>query len=486
MHEFPLLNKISEIVTQDIAGFHTPGHQQGRGICKELTGILQGSGLKADLTELPGLDNLKKPQGCLEESQGLAARLFGACKTFFLVNGSTLGLQAALLALSHPGGRVVLTRQAHISLINGMVLTGGIPVPLAVDIDETWGIPLGISPDKLRRFLAQSNGCDAIVITQPNYQGVAGNAREITSLCREHKLPLIVDEAHGAHLYFQDKLPVSAQRAGADIVVQSTHKTLNAFTQASMLHINNIDWLKPVEGAIDILQTSSPSYLLLASLDGVQGQMRARGFEIVTNTLELARELRRSIEEIKGYRLFNAGVKKDFFQDPTKLVLSAAELGISGWELGDVLKNKYGIFVEYSAYYYVLLMVTPGHGKEDSKILLRALKDIAGSEKKNKHITCGEYISLYKDDVPVVLSPRQVYYQVREEVAAETAAGRIAGRPLTIYPPGIPLVWPGQILQDEHLEYLKWAAGQGLPVQGLTADGRITVVIEAFEGGVGS
>lgn len=478
LHEFPLLNKISEILAHKALGFHTPGHQQGRGISKELAAILENSGLKTDLTELPGLDNLKKPQGCLEESQGLAARLFGACKTFFLVNGSTVGLQAALLALNNPGDKVILSRQSHISLLNGMVLSGGIPIPLAVDIDETWGIPLGLSPENLRRFLRVNTGCTAMVLTQPNYYGIAVDAFEITKICKEHQLSLIADEAHGAHLYFQQELPVSAQKAGADIVIQSTHKTLSAFTQASMLHVNNKVWLKPIKEALDILQTTSPSYLLLASLDAVQGQMRKLGWEIVTKTFELAQELRGSIQDIKGYQVFDAGQVPGRFQDPGKLVLSAAGLGISGWELGGILQRKYGIYVEFSDYYYVLLLITPGHKSEDLALLLKALKDIAQFEATSRQINCGKYVYLYKEDVPVVLSPRQVYYHGKEEIKIAQAAGRIAGRPLTIYPPGIPLVWPGQELKAEQLDYIEWSQKQGLPVQGLADSGMVTVVKE--------
>jgi arginine/lysine/ornithine decarboxylase len=478
LHDFPLLNKLSETIARKTAGFHTPGHQQGRGISPELCRLIYREGLKMDLTELPGLDNLKKPLGCLEESQGLAARLFGACKTFFLVNGSTVGLQAALLAANKPGGRVALTRQSHVSLSHGFVLTGGKPVPVAVDIDETWGIPLGVGLERLKNFLAAEEKYDALVITQPNYQGVAQNAFLLSELCREHGVPLIVDEAHGAHLYFQEELPVSAQKAGADMVVQSSHKTLTAFTQASMLHVNTNKWIYSVEGALDILHTSSPSYLLLASLDSLQGQMRRAGRDIIAQTLDLAWEFRKRIPEITGYQVFDAGKIKGRFQDPAKLAVSPAALGITGWELADMLQREYGIYAEYSDYYYLLLVVTPGHDKNDLKILLRALKDLAGREKRNRIVSCGEYIAIYKEETPLVITPRQAYYSGKKAVAAGKAAGRIAGKPLTIYPPGIPLIWPGQVITKEHLECLKWAEEHGLPVQGLSADGMIEVVKE--------
>jgi arginine decarboxylase len=479
LHDFPLLNKLSETIARKTAGFHTPGHQQGRGISPELGRLIFRDGLKMDLTELPGLDNLKKPLGCLEESQGLAARLFGACKTFFLVNGSTVGLQAALLAANNPGGRVALTRQSHVSLLHGLVLTGGEPVPLAVDIDETWGIPLGVDIEKLQHFLATGEKYDALVITQPNYQGVAQDAFRLSELCREQGVPLIVDEAHGAHLYFQEELPVSAQKAGADVVIQSSHKTLTAFTQASMLHVNNKKWLYPVEDALDLLHTSSPSYLLLASLDSLQGQMSRAGKDIIAQTLDLATEFRKRISEIAGYQVFDAGKIKGCFQDPAKVAVSPAALGITGWELAEMLQREYGIYPEYSDYYYLLLFFTPGHDRNDLKLLLRALKDLAGREKrKNRIVSCGEYIAIYQEETPLVITPRQAYFSGKSAVAAPNAAGRIAGKPLTIYPPGIPLIWPGQVITKEHLECLKWAQECNLPVQGLSADGMIEVVRE--------
>ncbi|MDD2433426.1 MAG: aminotransferase class I/II-fold pyridoxal phosphate-dependent enzyme, partial [Clostridia bacterium] len=246
MPKSPLLKKISEYLKQSYFGFHTPGHQQGKGCGKVFQQYVQHALLKMDLTELPGLDNLRNPSGCLKESQSLAASLFGAVETFYLVNGSTVGLQAALLALNSPGGKVVIPRHAHISALNGLILSGGIPLIAPVRIEKTWGLPLGVSPEKLASLLRQEEHVELVLTVQPTYQGLGVAATLLNDVVKEKGVPHVVDEAHGAHLFFQKRVPLSLQKEQADIVIQSTHKTLAALTQASMLHVNNKRFVTPV------------------------------------------------------------------------------------------------------------------------------------------------------------------------------------------------------------------------------------------------
>lgn len=477
MHSIPLLNEISEYLKQAHVGFHTPGHQQGKGCAEKFKKLLEKFVLQMDLTELPGLDNLKNPSGCLRESQRLAADLFAALETFYLINGSTVGLQAAILALNSPGGKVIIPRHVHVSVINGLVLSGGEPLIAPVTVEKTWGFPLGVHLDKLVALLSQEESVDFLLTVQPTYQGVGLEAAKINKIIQEKGIPHIVDEAHGAHLFFQEKHPLSLQKEKADLVIQSTHKTLSAFTQASMLHVNNKKLLAPVREALNILQTTSPSYLLMASLDSVQFQMAAEGRLLVEKVLELADLFREQIIKIPGYAVFSAGtLPLGWYHDSSKVLVSAAELGLTGWELADILKEKYGIVVEMSDYYYVLFLVTLGHNQEDIKKAVTALRDIWQYERRRPLLMLEYPVSIYEQSVQIVLTPREVYYHKKEEQDITHVAGRICGNSLTVYPPGIPCLWAGQLIRQEQVEYLKWALAHNLNIQGLGEGGRVTVV----------
>lgn len=479
MSKKPLLKEISEYLQHKYLGFHTPGHQQGKGSEKSFSQLFQQSFLKMDLTELPGLDNLKNPRGCLRESQSLAANLFGAVETFYLVNGSTVGLQAALLALNSPGGKVIIPRHAHLSVLNGLVLSGGSPLLVPVHLEKTWGIPWGVSPEKLTFWLEKEEDVDLVLTVQPTYQGVGFAAGSINKLVKEKGVSHVVDEAHGAHLFFQECLPLSLQKEHADVVVQSTHKTLSALTQASMLHVNNNQLVAPVRAALNILQTTSPSYLLLASLDSVQSQMRFRGPSLVDRVLELADLLRKEIRKIPGYRVFpEEKLPPGWYYDPAKVLVSAAPLGLTGWELAELLKEKQGIVVEMCDYFSVLFLITLGHTYEDIKKVRSALWKIRREKRKKPLSACAYPACIYEQPLHLVLTPREVYYNRKEAKKITEVEGRICGEALTVYPPGIPCLWPGQLIEKEHVEYLKWVLGNNLELQGVSENGEITIVQE--------
>lgn len=223
MNGAPLIHELAKMLEGGYRGFHMPGHQQGAGMADDLRALLRRNVLGMDLTEIPGLDNLKDPQGCLKESQSLAARVFGARRTFYLINGSSVGLQAALLATNPTGRRILIPRHAHLSVINGLVLTGGRPVMAPAEIDPVWGIPLGTDQDALVSLLENDRAIETVLLTQPTYYGVGLDAGQLVGRLRKCQATVIADEAHGAHLYFQDAVPLSTQQAQADIVVHSTH-----------------------------------------------------------------------------------------------------------------------------------------------------------------------------------------------------------------------------------------------------------------------
>ena len=376
-----MLNQLVKHLRRNATGFHTPGHQQGRGCSEEYRALMEKNCLRLDLTEIPDLDNIKNPTGCLRAAQELAAAVYGAVRTFFLVNGSTVGLHAALLALNKPEAEIIIPGNAHVSVLNGLVLSGGRPVFVPTEIDRTWGIPLGVAPEQILSTVARKKDINAVLISQPTYQGTGTDIGEICRALKKEGVPLIADEAHGAHLYFQDILPLCAQKGRADLVVQSTHKTLPALTQAAMLHVNNPKLIDPVRRALDILQTTSPSYLLLASLDEVQALMKERGRALLEKTMELADKLHLLIGGLPGYRLLRNEIQTPWRHDPTKVVVSAAPLGLTGWELAFHLREKHGIEAEMSAYYYALFLLNTGHSGSDIIKIYEALRDIGKHEK---------------------------------------------------------------------------------------------------------
>jgi len=480
LQDTPLIHEISEYIERKKLSFHTPGHQQGRGMEPRLKKLLGSKFLAGDLTEVPGLDNLRNPRGCLKKAQSLAANAYDALKTFFLVNGSTVGIEAAFLGLNKEGGKVLVANNAHISAVNGLILSGGQPVLLPTVFEPRWGIALGPDLQKAKSIIKNTAGAELICITLPNYQGIGLNAAEIREAVGTSAIPVLCDEAHGAHLFFQNRLPMSAQKEKLDIVVQSTHKTMGALTQASMLHINRADLLEPVQEALETLQTTSPSYLLLASLDAVQAQMRLNGETIIAGTWELAESLREEVRKIGGYLLLDDELTKPWLQDPGKLVISAAPLGLTGWELSEILVSKYGIIVELSDYYYSLFLITLGHSQKAVRRVVSALAEIKQDYHRKPLKPLDLDLDIYNRSGPLLLTPRQVFQAPKDRIAVQEAGGRIAGKAVTIYPPGIPLLWPGQEIRAEHLEFLEWVMRNGLPVHGLDEGNRITVIKESL------
>lgn len=472
----PLLDEIREYLEKGTAGFHTPGHQQGSGFGDDFRSLMQRYPLGMDLTEIPGLDNLRSPKGCLEESQTLAAKVFGAYKTFFLVNGSTLGIQAAVMAVNKPGRKIIIARNSHISTFNAMVLSGGLPLFAPAEIEKEWGFPLGVKADNLKNIWENNPDAESIALTYPEYRGIGVNIKKTIELIKSWQIPVVIDEAHGSHLYFQESLPLSAQRCAPDIAVHSSHKTLAALTQASMLHINDKKWSEPVRLALNILQTTSPSYLLLASLDSVQAQMGAQGPQLVAQVMEVAQNLAFEISRLGGYRIFKANRDNGWYQDPTKILVSAAELGLTGWELAAELQYKHNITVEMSDHYYVLFLVHFGHAQSDIGRVTDALVSIRKTHKKKALPPPNFPEAAFNQTVQPELSPREVFLAEKEAIPLKDGLQRVIAEPLALYPPGVPLLWPGEVILKEHIEYIEQLCQQRNIVPGISLNSMVSVL----------
>ncbi|HEY9653419.1 MAG TPA: aminotransferase class I/II-fold pyridoxal phosphate-dependent enzyme, partial [Coleofasciculaceae cyanobacterium] len=361
------------------APFYAPGHKRGQGIPQPLSDLLGMSVFRADLPELPDLDNLFAPEGVIQEAQELAAAAFGAEKTWFLVNGSTSGVIASILATCGTGDKIILPRNIHQSAIAGLVLSGAIPVFINPEYDPTTDLAYSITPTAVAAALQHHPDAKAVMMVYPTYEGVCGDVKAIAHLAHQHHIPLLVDEAHGAHFAFHPDLPPSALSLGADLAVQSTHKVLGAMTQASMLHIqgNRVD-AQRLSKALQLLQSTSPSYLLLASLDAARQQMALYGEQLMSRTLQLADEARTKINQITGLSILEPIKSPGCFAcDRTRLTVRVSGLGLSGFEADEIFHQQLGVTAELPTLQYLTFIISLGNTETDIQQLVQAFTKIA-------------------------------------------------------------------------------------------------------------
>ncbi|MEN9228414.1 MAG: aminotransferase class I/II-fold pyridoxal phosphate-dependent enzyme [Gloeomargarita sp. SZTDM-1c_bins_89] len=451
----PTLVQHLQRLAQGYRGFHTPGHHRGRGAPEVLRRWWGDALFQADLSEIPGLDNLAQPEGLLREAQAQVASIFGAEYSWFLVNGATAGVLAALLAVHRPGGKVILPRQVHQSVIHGLILTGAEPVWLLPTWDENRQVWGGITPAQLAATLQQvgPEQVTAVVLSSPSYKGVCGPVGECVAMAHHYGIPVIVDEAHGAHFPFHPQLPASALQLGADMVIHSTHKVLTSLTQSALLHLQGGRVsLRRVQQCLNLIQTTSPSYLLLASLVATAEQMAAQGEQLYGALLERLERLTQQIHRLPGYGVLAIDPHRPGFaaQDPTRLVIQTRRLGWTGFALDERLYQQYQIIAEYPDYGDVTFLLTPWHDDGDGQALLNALAALA-------QVPPGP-TPLPPVPLPppasAVISPREAFFAPQTLVPWTEAVGQVSAQVVSPYPPGIPVLLPGEMITAEIVEYL--------------------------------
>ncbi|MDI3281571.1 MAG: aminotransferase class I/II-fold pyridoxal phosphate-dependent enzyme [Bacillota bacterium] len=462
--------------------FHTPGHKQGRGLSRRLAALLGRRALAIDLDPpvLAGPSREIPPDKARRQAEELAAALFGAERTFFLVNGTTLGLQASLLALCPPGQAVLLPRYVHRSVIGGLILSGARPVFLPVAYDEEWGLPLGVEPAVLEREGSRHPEARALLLTSPTYYGLTPDLQGAVGFCRARGIPLLVDEAHGAHLGFSPRLPQSALAAGADVVVQSAHKTLGVLTQASLLHVKRgRAAAAKIQEMVALLETSSPSPLLLASLDAACAELAERGKDLVERAVDLAWRARRALEGLPNLRclgpeVVGKGGVAGF--DPTRLVVSVRGLGLTGLQAGAWLAEHCGLQVEMADLENLVLVITAADDRRTVDRLVQGLRRLAEAFKEQKG-TGGAHRKWVEPPSPVLaVTPREAALAPMRLLPLAEAAGRICGEVISVYPPGVPVLCPGEVISREMISYLLWAREQGLHLTGSAAGEAGTII----------
>ena len=466
----PLFEALVNYANEDVVPFHTPGHKQGKGAHPGFFDFVGLNALAVDLTEIAELDDLHEPRGVIKEAQELAADLYGADHSFFMINGTTGGIYAMILAVCGPGDKIIVPRNAHRSVIGGIILSGGVPVFIAPVIDEELGIAMGVTYDVVEQALRSHPDTKAVLLLNPTYYGVSTNIKEIIELVHQYDIPVLVDEAHGPHLHFCDELPMSALAAGADMCAQSTHKILGAMSQCSLVHARagriNIQRLKVM---LRLAQTTSPNYLLMASLDAARAQMAAEGETLIHKTVALARVIRKRINEIPGLVCF--GEEKlnrpgMYSMDPTKVTVTVKGIGLSGSEVEYLLRHKYKIQVELSDLYNVLFIISLGDEPREAQALVGALADLAARYGKPRDLTRVPVVSGLLQPPDQVLSPRTAVFAKADVIPFAAAAGAVSTEIVTFYPPGIPLLCPGERITQAIINYCELLRAAGLHVSG--------------------
>lgn len=456
----PLFEALREYARLDMAPFHTPGHKQGESIPSEFRELLGDTVFRIDLTELPEVDNLHDPDGVIKEAQELAAAAHGADHTFFLVNGSTTGNNVMVMAACEPGDEILIPRNAHKSVLGGVILSGARPIYMDPVWDPELAVAHGVTPQEVERHLRAHPNAKAVLVVNPTYFGGCSDLAAIARVAHEHGKPLLVDEAHGPHFHFHRGLPLSAIQAGADMVVQSTHKIVSGMTQASMLHLRGerVD-VKRTRNVLMLLQSTSPSYVLMASLDVARRQMALEGERLLSGTLALAEQARERLNLIPGISCFGkerCGRPGLYDLDVTKLTINVSGAGLTGFQALDGLNRLHGVQSEMATLHHVLEIVSIGNTQRDLDRLVAGIAAIAEAA-RNDGATFTGGAGAYQALPPIpeaAVTPRDAFFARTRRVPFGQSAGQVCAEIVAPYPPGIPILTPGERITPEAVEYL--------------------------------
>lgn len=464
----PYISSISQYVKEKRIPFHMPGHKGGKGINSELIKLWGNKVFKYDLTEVDGLDYLNAPSGVIMKAEKLAAQAFGVKNTFFLINGSTVGNQAAILSLVKKGEKIIVPRNSHQSVFSSLILSGAYPIYINPTYDPQTSLYQAISSKSIKLAIEKNSDVKAIHITSPNYNGFISNVKAISNLAKKKNIPLIVDEAHGAHFKFHSELPTSAIDYDTDIVIHSTHKTLGSVTQTSMLHLIKYTHVSAsqLQHCLMLLQSSSPSTLFIMSLDAARQQMVTKGYALMDKTLWLARYARNKINYLKHFYCYGKEVigQSDIIDiDETKLLIDVAKTGLTGYEFEKILGRDYQIEIEMSDLKHILCFITIGDTKYSINKLVFALKKISNNPKRVKPKLM---VSALPDMPKIVLSPRDAFFSNKKLIPFSQTLGEISGEFIIPFPPDVPIIVPGERINKEIFDYVKYMKRNGMMVIG--------------------
>ena len=455
----PVLEAMTQHLQNRVVPFDVPGHKGGRGN-SELTDFLGKSCLKADVNSMKPLDNLCHPVSVIKEAQDLAAEAFGAKTALLLVNGTTGSVQTMIMTACKSGDKIIMPRNVHRSAINALVVNGAVPVYVNPGTNKELGIPLGMSVENVKKAIAENPDAKAVLINNPTYYGVCSDLREIVRIAHENNMLALVDEAHGTHFYFGENMPVSGMAAGADMAAVSMHKTGGSLTQSSILLCGsniNSDYVRQV---INLTQTTSGSYLLISSLDIARKNLALNGKSIFKKTVQFAEYARNEINKLGGYYAFGNELcdNNAFFDfDKTKLSVHTRDIGLAGIEVYDILRDDYGIQIEFGDIGNILAIISAGDRALEIERLISSLSEIKRLYSKDKTgMFDHEYIN-----PEVITAPQKAFYSNKKSVPINQSSGMVCGEFVMCYPPGIPILAPGEKITDEIINYINYAKEKG-------------------------
>lgn len=460
----PIYEALKTFNQKRVVPFDVPGHKRGRGN-PELTAFLGQQVMNLDVNSMKPLDNLNHPSSVIKDSESLAAEAFGAHHAFLMVNGTTSAVQAMVFATVKRGDKIILPRNVHRSVLNALVLCGAIPIYINPEMNKRLGISLGMSIKSVEDAIVKNPDAKAIFVNNPTYYGICSDLETIVNLAHGAGMLVLADEAHGTHLYFGENLPQTAMSAGCDMSAVSMHKSGGSLTQSSILLTNNKvnpDYMRQV---INLTSTTSASYLLMSSLDLSRKHMALHGKEIMSRVVELVEYARAEVNAIGDYwalgsELIDGDAVFDF--DQTKLTINTLDIGLAGIEVYDLLRDEYDIQMELGDIANILAYVSVGDRKVDLERLVSALVDIRRRYKKDKS---GMWTQEYLNP-EVVATPQDAFYGEKESVELSDSIGRVCTEFVMAYPPGIPILAPGERITPDIVKYITYAKEKGCLITG--------------------
>ncbi len=474
----PYFQALLEYVDSGVLPFHTPGHMQGIGMDRAFREFVGDNICAIDLTPMPGIDDLLQPMESIKEAQALAAEAYGADNTFFLINGSTSGNQCMMMTAANPGDKIAVPRNSHKSMLGGLVMSGAHPIYMQPAVDQEMHMDHTVTPETVRATLEAHPDLVAVYIVSPTYYGVAADLPEIVRIAHEADKLVLVDEAWGPHFKFHPALPISATEAGADLSINSTHKMLSAFSQCAMLHqIGDRVRIDRLKAVLKMFLSTSPNLPMVASLDVARKQMATEGAALLSRTIELATETRRRLNAIDGVYCFGEelqGRPGVFDLDPTKVTVTVTGLGYTGYEASEILRRRYNIQVELADLFNVVALFTIGTTRDAAERFVSAFEEMARDDRPlDQYAPSGILEQRLKRGTyhlpaipPMRMLPRDAFLADTEFVEFKNSARRICAETISPYPPGIPVISPGEEITEDLIDYLKLEMKAGVRIQG--------------------
>lgn len=464
--KMPLFEALVKYAKQDVTPFDVPGHKMGA----QMTPFKMAVGdmtMQMDVNSMKELDLLSHPQSVIKEAQELAAKAYNADQAFFLVNGTTVGIQAMIMSVVGPKDTILVPRNCHKSVMNGLILSGAKPIFIQPEMDLAFGISHGISVERIIKGLDENPKAKALLVTYPTYFGSLNDLETICDIAHERGVVVIVDSAHGAHLPFMPGKMKDPMKAGADAVTYSMHKTGGSLTQSSLMVMqgDRISATK-LQKVLNMLQSTSANYLLMSSIDAARSELAMYGKDRYKKLRPIVSEAIEAIEAFGDYEVLKSDYIKDkFYQtyDWTKLVIRVNDIGLTGFEVYTIMKEEYGIQLELAEGYVVMAVISTADTRESIGRLVDALMDVRRCYKKESQHFDAHVMTCSINEL--ACSPRDAFYADNEVVSIDDAIGRISADSIMIYPPGIPLIIPGEVISEavvQHYHYYNETLGNVL------------------------